>query len=142
VPDFVSRYTHLKVDEKIESVEVRIGARIISMRSYGPSLHFYICKGDGVTVQILCDQREATGLDVERFKEHHKLFRTGDIIGVIGFPGRATARDQTREQGALSVYAREVILLTPCLRPVCIEISISITWYESLQDLVLTIFVR
>jgi lysyl-tRNA synthetase class 2 len=90
--------------------------RIISMSSHGPLLRLYLCQGDGVRLQILCSKQEATGPDAEQFVAHHKLFKRGDIIGVIGFPGRSTPRDSNSEQGFLGVFAREMILLTPCLR--------------------------
>jgi lysyl-tRNA synthetase class 2 len=36
------------------------------------------------------------------------MLRRGDIIGVVGFPGKTN-------KGELSVFAEDVILLSPCL---------------------------
>jgi len=89
----------------------------MTVRSAGSSLRFYDCKSEGVSVQIFCDLRNAAGNpDGQRFAEHHNLFRRGDIIGVIGYPGRT--KPKHRPDGELSVFAREVVLLTPCLRQV------------------------
>ncbi|GMF98788.1 unnamed protein product [[Candida] boidinii] len=43
----------------------------------------------------------------------HELLRRGDIIGVIGYPGRTNPAKGG--EGELSVFATEVQLLTPCL---------------------------
>jgi lysyl-tRNA synthetase class 2 len=42
------------------------------------------------------------------FQEQHEYLRRGDIVGVVGHPGRTIA-------GELSIFATELILLTPCL---------------------------
>ena len=39
----------------------------------------------------------------------HNLLRRGDIVGVSGFPGKT-------KTGELSIFARCVTLLSPCLR--------------------------
>jgi lysyl-tRNA synthetase class 2 len=38
----------------------------------------------------------------------HNEVRRGDIIGVVGFPGKS-------KKGELSVFPRKLVLLTPCL---------------------------
>jgi lysyl-tRNA synthetase class 2 len=115
--DFISKYSHLKSGETLPDVEIRIGLRVMTMRSAGTSLRFYDCKSEGVAVQIFCDLRNASGNpDVQAFSEHHNMFKRGDIIGVIGYPGRTKPRG--RPDGELSVFAKEVVLLTPCLRQV------------------------
>jgi lysyl-tRNA synthetase class 2 len=48
------------------------------------------------------------------FEKQHENIQRGDIIGVIGFPGRTSPKKGG--EGELSIFAREVILLTPCLR--------------------------
>lgn len=48
------------------------------------------------------------------FEKQHENIQRGDIIGVIGFPGRTNPKKGG--EGELSIFAREVILLTPCLR--------------------------
>ena len=47
------------------------------------------------------------------FAEQHENLQRGDIVGVVGFPGRTNPKN--RSTGELSIFAREVILLTPCL---------------------------
>lgn len=62
----------------------------------------------------MCQAQEATG-DVP-FEQQHEHLQRGDAIGIIGYPGRTAPRG--RPQGELSVFARQVILLTPCLHQI------------------------
>jgi lysyl-tRNA synthetase class II len=75
-------------------------------------LQFYVSKQEGVTVQIMCQLQYAS--DKVPFEKQHEHLQRGDIIGVVGFPGRTNPKKGG--EGELSIFAREVILLTPCLR--------------------------
>lgn len=92
-------------------MEVRIGARIYTKRSSGSNLRFYDVRAEGVRVQIMCQAQESTS-EVP-FIDQHEHLRRGDIIGIKGFPGRTSPK--TRAEGELSIFAQEVILLSPCL---------------------------
>ncbi|KAI1744729.1 lysyl-tRNA synthetase [Xylaria scruposa] len=109
--DFHEKYADIKSGESRKDVEIRIGLRIMSQRSYGASLRFYDCKAEGINVQVMCEANEATG-DVP-FLQQHEHLRRGDWIGVVGFPGRTNPK--SRDVGELSIFAREITLLTPCL---------------------------
>ena len=65
-----------------------------------------------MTIQIMCQLQESKA-DVP-FEKQHENIQRGDIIGVVGFPGRTAPKKGG--EGELSIFAREVILLTPCLR--------------------------
>jgi len=88
---------------------ISAGERISNSHS---ALRFYDCKAEGLSLQILCQLQEATGS--VPFLEQHDHLRRGDWIGVVGYPGRS--KPKNRDEGELSIFAREVILLTPCLR--------------------------
>lgn len=45
--------------------------------------------------------------------QHEHLHR-GDIIGIVGFPGRTNPKKEDNP-GELSIFAKEVVLLAPCL---------------------------
>lgn len=60
---------------------------------------------------MMCQANNAT--DPEKFVEVHDTLQRGDIIGIVGYPGRTAPKG--RDVGELSIFAREVILLTPCL---------------------------
>lgn len=51
------------------------------------------------------------------FQKQHENLARGDIIGVVGYPGRTAPKSKIEkgEEGELSIYATEVVLLTPCL---------------------------
>jgi len=84
---------------------VAIAGRIWSKRWSGQKLVFYDLRGDGSKVQVMADAAsDATG----KFMEIHNLLRRGDIIGVIGYPGRS-------KRGELSIFPREVVILSPCM---------------------------
>lgn len=108
--EFVEKYQSIKTGETLKDVEIQVGARIMTKRSYGNNLRFYDVKAEGVPMQIMCEVREATGTP---FAEQHEHLRRGDWIGVVGFPGRT--QPKSRDSGELSILAREVFLLTPCL---------------------------
>ncbi|KAF4543229.1 putative lysyl-trna synthetase protein [Lasiodiplodia theobromae] len=109
--EFLKKYESLKTGEQLKDVEVRIGARIYTKRAAGANLIFYDVRAEGQRVQIMCQAQEATG-DVP-FQKQHENIRRGDIVGIVGFPGRTNPKN--RDHGELSIFAKEVILLTPCL---------------------------
>ena len=51
----------------------------MAQRSYGASLRFYDCKAEGISIQIMCDKNEATGLP---FPEQHDHLRRGDVSNI------------------------------------------------------------
>lgn len=84
-------------------------------RASSTKLVFYDIRAGGVKVQIVCQAQESSG-EVP-FEAQHEPLRRGDIIGVVGYPGRTAPKNRPNE-GELSVFAREVILLTPCLHQI------------------------
>lgn len=50
------------------------------------------------------------------FEEQHEQLRRGDIVGIVGFPGRSNPKN--RPDGELSIFATEVVLLAPCLHAI------------------------
>ncbi|KAL5115261.1 lysyl-tRNA synthetase [Pleosporales sp. CAS-2024a] len=112
LPAFLRDYAHLKKGETEPDKEIRMGLRVITQRSASSSLHFYVCKAEGKSVQVMCQLQESKA-DVP-FSQQHEHIQRGDIIGVIGYPGRTSPKKGG--EGELSIFAREVILLAPSLR--------------------------
>ncbi|CAO2652253.1 Nn.00g005360.m01.CDS01 [Neocucurbitaria sp. VM-36] len=110
--DYVRDFSHLTKGQTEPEKEIRMGLRVMTKRSASSSLHFYVCKAEGVTIQVMCQLQESKA-DVP-FEKQHENIQRGDIIGVIGFPGRTSPKKGG--DGELSIFSREVILLTPCLR--------------------------
>ncbi|KAI8614455.1 hypothetical protein BC830DRAFT_1065495 [Chytriomyces sp. MP71] len=104
---FIAKYDSLKEGEHLEDVTVSVAGRIHNMRSSGAKIRFFDIHGEGLKIQGLAQGQYHTG---ERaFEEVHDLLRRGDIVGVTGFPGKS-------KKGELSIFPRDVTLLSPCLR--------------------------
>ncbi|KAJ5776352.1 uncharacterized protein N7511_001363 [Penicillium nucicola] len=110
---FLKDYEGLQKGEQKTDVAVRIAGRIFTKRTSGNKLNFYDIRAEGVKVQVMCQAQNATG---KPFEEQHELLRRGDIVGIVGFPGRTSPKN--RDDGELSIFATEVILLAPCLHAI------------------------
>lgn len=110
--NFEKDFGHLGRGEHIKDKTLRIGCRFMDKRVYGTKLCFYDVVAEGVKLQIMCQANEATGS--VSFQEQHEHLRRGDIIGVVGYPGRTAPKDDP-QGGQISLFAQQVTLLTPCL---------------------------
>jgi lysyl-tRNA synthetase class 2 len=113
LPQFVEDFKHLTRGQVEEEKEIRVGVRIMSMRVSSTSLRFYVCKGEGITLQIMC-QKENASESAPWDQQPHEMLRRGDWVGVVGFPGRTAPKKGG--DGELSIFARDMVLLSPCLR--------------------------
>ncbi|PKY03193.1 lysyl-tRNA synthetase [Aspergillus campestris IBT 28561] len=111
---FLKDYESLEKGEQKPDVPIRLAGRIYTKRTSGAKLLFYDLRAEGVKVQIVCQAQNAKG-EVP-FEAQHEPLRRGDIIGVIGFPGRSNPKN--RPDGELSIFATEVVLLAPCLHAI------------------------
>lgn len=110
--EFLEVHENLQKGEQKPDVPVRIAGRIYTKRASGNRLIFYDIRAEGVKVQVMCQAQNAT----VPFEEQHEHLRRGDIVGIVGFPGRTAPKN--RPDGELSIFAREVVLLTPCLHAI------------------------
>ncbi|CAE7500903.1 cla4, partial [Symbiodinium microadriaticum] len=83
-----------------------IAGRISAKRIQGKILFYDIC-GDGMKVQVMSDVSTFDGTE-EEFRDTHNLIKRGDIVGVVGFPGKS-------KKGELSIFPRRMKLLSPCM---------------------------
>ncbi|KAE9549146.1 hypothetical protein FO519_007649 [Halicephalobus sp. NKZ332] len=97
----------IEKDQVLEDVEVSVAGRIHLKRIAGSKLVFYTIEGECTNLQILANARYYAGS--ADFEELHDRIKRGDIIGVIGHPGRS-------KTGELSVVPRDIIQLTPCMQ--------------------------
>ena len=110
-PDF----SYLKKGETLKDRTISVGCRIYTIRTAGENLRFYGVAVDGAETQIMATNLESTGK--VRFLDQHDHLRRGDIIGVTGFPGRTSPKNEDNP-GQLSIFAQEVVLLAPCLHQI------------------------
>ncbi|PYI11338.1 lysine--tRNA ligase KRS1 [Aspergillus sclerotiicarbonarius CBS 121057] len=100
--------------EQKPDVPVRIAGRIYTKRASGAKLIFYDIRAEGAKVQVVC-QAQHSNTSVP-FEDQHEHLRRGDIVGIVGFPGRTNPKN--RPDGELSIFATEVVLLSPCLHAI------------------------
>ncbi|KAL4932796.1 lysine--tRNA ligase KRS1 [Aspergillus undulatus] len=111
---YLKDYESLAKGEQKPETRVQIAGRIYTKRASGSKLVFYDIRAEGVKVQVVAQaQHVAEGAS---FEDQHEHLRRGDIIGIVGFPGRSNPKN--RPDGELSLFATEVILLAPCLHAI------------------------
>lgn len=110
-------YGFLKSGETKQDVILRVGGRIYNKRAAGTKLVFYDIRDEGVKIQVMCQADLANSATGVSFEAQHEHLRRGDVIGIVGYPGRTAPKNKIEkgEEGELSIFATEIILLTPCL---------------------------
>ncbi|PWY91927.1 lysine--tRNA ligase KRS1 [Aspergillus sclerotioniger CBS 115572] len=111
---FLKEHEGLAKGEQKTDVPVRIAGRIYTKRASGAKLIFYDIRAEGAKVQVVCQAQHSTGS--VPFEDQHEHLRRGDIVGIVGFPGRTSPKN--RADGELSIFATEVVLLSPCLHAI------------------------
>ncbi|XP_011344814.1 lysine--tRNA ligase isoform X2 [Ooceraea biroi] len=105
--DFIERFSSVVEDGQILQNEIHsITGRIHSIREAGSKLIFYDLRGEGVKVQVMANARMYKNED--KFDEDTAKIKRGDIVGVIGCPGKS-------KKGEFSIIPQSVKLLSPCL---------------------------
>ena len=106
---FKEKWESLETGKDDPSVEVRVRGRILFIRTAGERLRFYVIQNGEEQIQIVYQAKE--GEDIGQYLEQQEHLGRGDIIGVIGHPGRTAPRN--RPIGELSIFARQIVLLSP-----------------------------
>lgn len=103
IPQFRVQFDAIEAGAVDTTIEVSVAGRIHLQRAAGKKLIFYQVQGDGETLQVVAEEGSA-----EKNWDIHAVLHRGDIVGVRGYVGRT-------RKGELSIYPREMVLLTPCL---------------------------
>ncbi|KAF2073427.1 hypothetical protein CYY_005275 [Polysphondylium violaceum] len=106
LPKFVEEFSSIQKEDPPSTTVVSIAGRVLSKRSAGAGLVFYDITGEFNKVQVLVNKRLYAS--EEAFVKINGLLRRGDIIGATGNAGRS-------KTGELSLFATEIVLLSPCL---------------------------
>lgn len=104
--EFIRKYDSLEEGVHLEEEPVSVTGRILSKRGQG-KLMFYDLHAEGMKIQIMSDLQRYQGGE-EAFREIHNLVKRGDLVGVVGVPGKS-------KKGELSVFPSSITLLSPCL---------------------------
>ena len=102
LPAFIEKYSGMETGTHEEATVVSVAGRVMAKRASGAKLFFYTLVGDGVKLQIMADARSATGYDFDKL---HASTRRGDIVGIVGYPGKS-------KRGELSIFPTGFVLLT------------------------------
>jgi len=105
IPDYVTEFEGKTENGSKLETTVAIAGRIVSIRRQG-KLYFNDLIGDGAKVQVMSDPQ--TYESEEGLIQIHKTIKRGDIIGVVGYPGKS-------RNGQLSIFPTKITLLSPCL---------------------------
>jgi lysyl-tRNA synthetase class 2 len=85
--EYITKYNSIPDGEHIEGEVVSVAGRIYSKRGQG-KLMFYDIHGEGLKIQIMSDLGRYEGGE-DAFREIHSLIKRGDIVGVVGCPGKS-----------------------------------------------------
>jgi lysyl-tRNA synthetase class 2 len=107
VLEYVDKYGGLESGEHLENEEVYLAGRITNKRSSSSKLFFYDLHGGGAKVQVMADARRSD-LDEAEFSRFHSGVKRGDIVGIVGFPGKS-------KRGELSIFPKSFAVLSHCL---------------------------
>uniref|UniRef100_A0A383W8G9 Lysine--tRNA ligase n=1 Tax=Tetradesmus obliquus TaxID=3088 RepID=A0A383W8G9_TETOB len=107
LPEYIEKYASLEAGARLDDVTVSLAGRVNSKRASGSKLIFYDLRGEGTKLQVMADAR-VSELDEEGFLLAHNEVKRGDIIGVVGHPGKS-------QKGELSIFPMTVTVLSPCL---------------------------
>lgn len=107
ISEFKKRYHEIENGSTLKDDVVSIAGRIIAKRVSGQKLVFYRIISEGTSLQVLSNC--AFYHNEQEFSQFHHTTRRGDVIGIIGYPGKS-------QRGELSIIPTKCILLVPCLQ--------------------------
>lgn len=104
--NFIEKYSEKIKDGEVVEESHSIAGRVHAIRESGAKLIFYDLRGEGVKIQVMVNAKSYESED--KFFADTAKIRRGDIIGVIGYPGKT-------RKGEFSIMPRSIKLLSPCL---------------------------
>lgn len=110
IPGFVHKYNPITEKDKFMDDDViSVAGRVFSIRQAGHGLIFIDIVGNDQKLQIYCNAKSHKGQ--KGFEETYDHIKRGDIIGVVGNPGRTKGKGE----GELSILAHDTTHLSYCL---------------------------
>eukprot|EP00698_Gefionella_okellyi_P014596 TRINITY_DN404_c0_g2_i1.p1 TRINITY_DN404_c0_g2~~TRINITY_DN404_c0_g2_i1.p1 ORF type:complete len:1232 (+),score=353.70 TRINITY_DN404_c0_g2_i1:56-3751(+) len=102
LPQYIAKYGQIANGTTLDE-SVTVAGRIYSKRGSG-KLFFYDLHDSGVKIQIMSDLSRLQ----QDFDAVHAKVKRGDIVGVVGCPGKS-------KKGELSIFPSRIEVLAPCL---------------------------
>jgi lysyl-tRNA synthetase class 2 len=103
---FSEKFKDIEDGAHLEGEDFSLSGRLTRRSESGSKLCFYKIFADGLTLQIIVQLDHYKS--EEEFEKTVDRLRRGDVVGITGFPGKS-------KKGELSLFARSVTLLSPCL---------------------------
>eukprot|EP01112_Ceratiomyxa_fruticulosa_P005483 TRINITY_DN1611_c0_g1_i1.p1 TRINITY_DN1611_c0_g1~~TRINITY_DN1611_c0_g1_i1.p1 ORF type:complete len:597 (+),score=158.01 TRINITY_DN1611_c0_g1_i1:802-2592(+) len=123
ISEFVRKYdAEITNNGDVREESVSLAGRIYNIRAQGAALFFYDVRSQGVKLQVLANQKQYNGSE-EEFRAINTTLRRGDVIGVVGKPGRS-------KTGELSIIPTSLVLLSPCLHMLPLKLTDQETRYR------------
>ncbi|XP_076674571.1 lysyl-tRNA synthetase isoform X1 [Andrena cerasifolii] len=105
--NFIEKFSNILKDGEVLGNEVHsVAGRVYAIRESGVKLIFYDLRGESLKIQVMANARLYA--DEEKFIPDISKIRRGDIIGIVGNPGKT-------KKGEFSIMAHSITLLSPCL---------------------------
>nr|XP_034182077.1 lysine--tRNA ligase isoform X1 [Osmia lignaria] len=105
--NFIEKFSNtIKNGEVLQNEVHSIAGRVFAIRESGAKLIFYDLRGEGLKVQVMANARHYS--NEEKFAIDIAKIRRGDIIGVVGNPGKT-------KKGEFSIMPHDITLLSPSL---------------------------
>ncbi|XP_076183979.1 lysyl-tRNA synthetase isoform X2 [Ptiloglossa arizonensis] len=105
--NFIEKFKDVLKNGEILKNEVHsIAGRVHAIRESGVKLIFYDLRGEGLKIQVMANANLYA--DEKNFLIDVSKIKRGDIIGVIGNPGKT-------KRGEFSIVPHSITLLSPCL---------------------------
>jgi lysyl-tRNA synthetase, class II len=123
VEKFIKTYNYLENDSRLKNFTVSVAGRIVFKRN-SSNISFITILSNGTTLQVLGNPLEYQ--NKENFDEINKLIKRGDIIGVIGSPGKSI-------RGEISIIPFKIVLLAPCMKLIS-ENSLNLPYLSLIND--------
>nr|XP_018629664.1 lysine--tRNA ligase, cytoplasmic-like [Nicotiana tomentosiformis] len=106
IPEYVNKYGVLESSEHLWDELVTLSGSIMNKRAISTKLFFYDLHGEGANVLIKATAKDFE-LPDEEFIKFHSGVERGDIVGIIGFPGKS-------KRGELCIFSKSFFVLSRC----------------------------
>ncbi|XP_009627859.1 lysine--tRNA ligase, cytoplasmic-like [Nicotiana tomentosiformis] len=106
IPEYVNKYGVLESSQHLWNEFVTLSGRITNKRAISTKLFFYDLHSEGANVLVKASAKDSQ-LYEEEFNKFHSGMKRGDIVGIIGFPGKS-------KRGELCIFSKSFFVLSRC----------------------------
>eukprot|EP01080_Neovahlkampfia_damariscottae_P004947 gene4947-8543_t len=123
IKSFINKFSNIENNSRIEEESISLTGRITFKRNTRAN-SFITIQSNELSLQVLGNPNEYS--NPEEFEKINKLLKRGDIVGVIGHPGKSV-------RGELSIVPTKMILLAPCMKMIS-DNSMNLPYLELINN--------